>query len=213
VVDRELVAIFGNNSPYYTYNVNELIVTFVTINSQLPDNLRDEFFTKFGTIWKSRQYRETLIQLSRLGAATQEQIRKLTGLSVASTSRAFKYLHEQELIKPATKVKSLYSKGGPRPIIWATITHKPEDVLRASQGHIEKSTPTYTEAKRISQLILDEYLVLKPDWMRDKIHIKEIIEIVRKNTTNFQVADMVKLVAIQLQNQHNVNVWRTEGSF
>jgi len=213
VVDRELVAIFGNNSLYYTYNVNELIVTFVTINSQLPDELRDEFFVKFGTIWKSRQYRETLIELARLGAATQQQIQKLTGLSVASTSRAFKYLHEQGLIKPATRIRSIFSKGGPRPVVWAVINHKPEDVLKASENHVRQSTPSFTEADRISQLILDEYLVLKPDWMQDQIHIKEIISIVRKNSSNFQVADVAKLVALELQNKHGLKVTRTVGQF
>ena len=210
---RELVTIFGTNPQYNIKNINELIVTFVTINSQLPDNLRDEFFTKFETIWKSNQIRKTFIELCRLRAATQKQIQNNTGLSDASVSRAFTYLRDQGLIKPATKVKSLYSKGGPRPTIWATITHNPEDVLRASEDHIEKSSPTYTEAERITQLILDEYLVLKPDWMRKKIHIKEIIGVVRENTTNFQVSDMVKLVAIQLQNQHKINVWRMEGPY
>lgn len=208
MVDRELVSIFGTNPQYNIENINELIVTFVTINSQLPDNLRDEFFTKFGTIWKSNQIRESLIVLCRLRAATQRQIQRETGLSRTSVSRAFTYLRDQGLIKPATKVRSIFSKGGPRPTIWAVLDHDPEDILKASQDHVKSSSPVYSEAERITQFILDEYLTLKPDWMRDQIKFKEILHIIRENTTNYQVADLAKLVALQLQNDMGVKVWR-----
>jgi len=205
---RELSQIFGDNPEYNTYNVNELILTFVGINSQLPDNLRDEFFSKFGEIWKCNSYRETIIELCRSGAATQFQLQKRTRYSNQSISRAIKYLHEKGLITPATRVRSVYSKGGPRPIVWAPINYVPEDILRASQDHVRSSTPSFSEAERISQLILDEYLSLKPDWLKKQINYKEIIEITRKNTTNFQVADVANLVALQLQNSHEVKVWR-----
>jgi len=205
---RELSSIFGDNPRYYTDNVNELIVTFVGINSQLPDNLRDEFFTKFGSIWKTKSFRETLIELCRSGAATQFQLENKTKLSNASISRAIKFLNKNGLIKPATRVRSAYSKGGPRPIVWAPINYLPEDILRASEEHVRSSTPSFSEAERISQLILDDYLSLKPDWLKTQIKYKEIIKITRQNTTNFQVADVANLVAIQLQNFHGVNVWR-----
>lgn len=206
--ERELSSIFGNNSVYNKYNVNELIVTFVGINSQLPDNLRDKFFAKFGIIWKTRSYRETLIELCRLGAATQFQLEKSVGMSDSSISRAINYLHKNGLIKPATRVRSAYSKGGPRPIVWAPLNYAPEDIIKASEEHVRSSTPSFSEAERISQLILDEYLSLKPDWLQNQINFKEIIEITRKNTTNFQVADVANLVALQLQNSQGVNVWR-----
>lgn len=208
MTNRELVTILGNNPEYNNINVNELIVTIVGINSQLPDNLRDEFFTKFGRIWKSNQIRETIIELCKSGAATQGQLQSRTGFSSASISRSIKFLKNYGLILPATRVRSIYSKGGPRPVVWAVINYKPEDILKASEDHVRSSTPAFSEAERISQLILDEYLAIKPDWLQRQIKYKEIISITRENTTNFQVADVANLVAIQLQNWHEVKVWR-----
>ncbi|MFX0211959.1 MAG: hypothetical protein ACFFDT_38645 [Candidatus Hodarchaeota archaeon] len=207
-MNKELLSIFGNNRGYNIESVNQLLVTFVTINSQLPDNLRREFFTKVDKIWGTDSIRKTFLYLCNHRAATQFMISKGTNLSIMSVSRAVNYLKKEKLIVEATKVRMAYSKGGPRPSVWAVINYDPEDVKEACEKHARINTPAFSEANRITQFILDEFLALKPEWLKKQIQYRDIIKIIRENSTNYQFSDMAQIVSEQLQVQHGVKIWR-----
>ncbi len=59
--------------------VNQLIITFVITNSQIPIRMRDKLFDRIACIWKRAAFRDTLIALCRLKAASSTKLLDVTG--------------------------------------------------------------------------------------------------------------------------------------
>jgi len=135
---------------------NRLIIIFVINYSQLPIIVRDEFFSGIVNIWKSASRREAFIALCRFRAASPKKIMTRTGIPHSNMSRALSYLESTGLISPTQKIRVPGSRGGPKPTILGIHGCKPEDIREVIEEHFRISSPVFSEAERLAQLMLDE---------------------------------------------------------
>ena len=185
---------------------NKLIVTFITNYSQLPTGVRDEFFTRTAHIWKSTPRRETIITLCRLRAASPQKIASVTGITRPNLSRALNYLKSTGLISLTQKIRVSHSKGGPKPSIYGILGYKPEDIRNAAEEHLRISSPAFNEAERLTQLILDDNIVVK-QYHGDGLTSKYIQNFIRCNSSGYDVPILVSFVSSKL-NEKGIPIWR-----
>jgi len=203
--ELELFGEIARNSTDDEEIVNKLIINFVITNSQIPHRLRDKLFDRIASIWNRASYRETLIALCRLKAASSTKLLNVTGLNWADLSRAIRYLKTIGLAFATQKVKIIGSKGGPKPTIWGILGYSPEDIKNAVEEHYRISSPAFSEAERLTQLILDEYFASSN--YQHEITLKEIQKVIRQKSSGYDKYHLNRLVVTLLQSK-GVKVWR-----
>lgn len=196
----ELLTRNAINSKNVKEIANKLLITFVLNYSRLPKIVRDEFFRGIGYIWKSASRGEAIIALCRLRAASPKKLMTVTRIPHSNLSRDLRYFESTGLISKTQKTKVPGSKGGPKTTIWGIYGCKPEDIREAIEEHFRISSPAFSEAERLAQLMLDE---LKGDECR----LKDIQGLVRKNSSGYDRLALINLVSTQLQ-QKGIAIWR-----
>jgi len=186
--------------------VNQLIITFVITNSQIPIRMRDKLFDRIASIWKRAAFRDTLIALCRLKAASSTKLLDVTGKNWAELSRALQYLRKIGLVHATQKVKGIGSRGGPKPTIWGIHGYNPEDIKAAIEEHHRITSPVFSEAKRLTQFMLDEYFTSGSKF-QNEITIIEIQNVIRRVSSGYDKYTLTQLVASSLQ-EKGFKVWR-----
>jgi len=137
------------------------------------------------------------------GAATAWTLQRELHVPESTVYRALKKLRSLGVIYPALKVSKVrYSRGGPRPIVWAIVGASTEEISKALRLHYRSLSPKYCVAERLAQTILDRYLKNGRE-----ITYREILVFVKELKIPFEKYDIAELIA-QYLNEIGVKVWR-----
>jgi len=124
--------------------------------------------------------------------------------------RAIKPLIKYKLIKKLGKIKPAPG-GGPKPTIYGVPDALPEDIANAQHREMKRTTPGYEFARKMSQLILDEYL---PHRLNGPTEIKyiEVARFIGRNYPyggpgGFDKSGVIDVTCKHLHEQ-GIKVWR-----
>jgi len=154
-------------------------------------------------IFKSGTTGAVFLYLLDRGAATSWLLQVNLEIPEPTAYQALKRLRTMGLITPETRIpKQRYSKGGPRPMVWALLDASTEDVARAARDHQRAQSPNYRVAEEFVQYLLE-------DCIRDEITYQQILlKAKHKLTMSTQrIRDVSELSAIILK-EKGIRVWR-----
>jgi len=142
-------------------------------------------------------------------ASTITYIAEELELDDSSTYRVIKPLIKHNLIKKLGKIKAAPG-GGPKPIIYGVPEALPEDIAKAGEREMKRITPGYEFARKMSQLILDEYLPNRSGGPNE-IKYLEVAKVVGRNYPlyhgGFDKGGAVEITCRYLH-EHGIKVWR-----
>ena len=156
-------------------------------------------------VFSSPAVAEVFLYFCLHGSATAWVLQNELNIPEATVYRALKRLRSMGIVLPALKASKVkYSKGGPRPIVWAVEGAATEEVARALRLHYQMLSPKFLVAEGVAQTILEEYVTKRNV---DEISYKEIIIQVKELRIPFRTPDIADLAATYL-NEKGVKVWR-----
>lgn len=179
-----------------SYEKNNLHDTITTIQKLLL--LNEKIFSAPSTA-------EVFIYFCLHGAATAWILQTELKLPEATVYRTLKILRALNLISPSIKISKIkYSKGGPRPIIWALSDASSDEISKALKLHFKKLSPKFRIAEQVAQTILDKYLL---EQKKNEISFREIVIHIRELNMPFRTPDIADLTADYLL-ENGIKVWR-----
>lgn len=136
------------------------------------------------------------------GAATSWLLQVDLEIPEPTVYQALKRLRAMKLITPEMRIsKQRYSKGGPRPMVWALLDASKEDVALAARDHIRALSPNYRVAEEFVQYLIEDFI----QGDITKIQIRE--QATRKLTMSKQrIRDVVELATVILK-EKGFRVW------
>lgn len=155
------------------------------------------------SIFSSGSTGAVFLYLLDRGAATSWLIQVDLEIPEQTVFKVLKRLRALELITPEWRVpKSMHSKGGPRPIVWALLDSSTEDVARAARDHQRAMSPNYRVAEKFVQYLLK-------DFVRDEITYREILQHAKGklDMSTQRIRDVSELTAVILK-EKGIKVWR-----
>lgn len=94
--------------------------------------------SKLRSIFGSGAVAEAFTYFCRHGAATAKTLQSELTMPEATAYRTLKQLRDLGFVEPALKVSKIrYSKGGPRPTVWALDGASPDEVADALRLHYQ----------------------------------------------------------------------------
>lgn len=156
-------------------------------------------------IFSASSTAEVFVYFCLHGAATAWILQTELKIPEATVYRTLKILRSLDLISPAVKISKIkYSKGGPRPIVWALKGASSDEISKAFKLHFKKLSPKFRIAEEVAQTILDKYLVEKK---KNEITFREIVIHIRELNVPFRTPDIADLTADYLL-ENGIKVWR-----
>lgn len=181
---------------------NQLLLRLGTMLSQAPSLLQTKAVEKLGALLRSTASTRVFIRLCAEKADTRHVLAEELRIPSRTVYDALKLLKRMGLVEDARPM-SWAAKTGPKATIYALTGHGDEpDALRAAvQRDRHAHTPAYAEVKRLTQLLLDDYLVLATggNIFSQEMHRSKVNDIVRK-TAKVRSADVLPLVIDELRN-------------
>ncbi len=155
------------------------------------------------SIFKSGTTGAVFLYLLDRGAATSWLLQVNLEIPEATAYQALRRLKTLGVITPETRIsKQRYSKGGPRPIVWALLDANTEDIARAARDHQRAQSPNYRVAEEFVQYLLE-------DCVRDEITYQQILRKAKQKLTisTQRIRDVSELSATILK-EKGIRVWR-----
>lgn len=126
----------------------------------------------------------------------------------SSFYRGKKRLLKEGFIVQTKKVPGILTrklgKGGPKPVIYAVEGYTADDINKALHMHEAFLSEKFTEATKVSQLLMDDYVVIKQG--KQEIQYKDIQRVIRERYNRYD-SDFVDMIAMYLHSS-GVKVWR-----
>ena len=158
------------------------------------------------SIFKSPTTGAVFMYLLDRGAATPWLLQVNLEIPEATTYQVLKRLRRMKLITPEMRIrKSRYSKGGPRPTVWALLTATKEDVAEAIRDHNRALSPNYRVAEEFVQSLLPEIQI--PEGITYKMLFFKAGNKLDKSMSNQRIRDVTELSAVILR-EKGIKVWR-----
>jgi len=198
--DSDFFSREGNKSRLYTDMLFDFFLSYDNSNSVDPESVLRGFFSFVEKICVSGVRREVFVHLLVVRASCALMLQRDLGLSVASVYRGLNSLVELGLVERVMPRRD----GVGRPYtIFAVRGYRPEDVVEALHRASAGRSPVYSEVRKVTQLILEEYL--EPRGL-EEISWKEILRETQAYCKGFYSGDVARLVARELS-QTGVKVW------
>lgn len=122
--------------------VGDIIQAFKRLFKQRDSESARIILSKLRSIFTSKVVSQVFTYFCLHGAATGWTIQRELKMAEATAYRALKQLRELGFIVPALKVSKIrYSKGGPRPTVWALEGASPKEVADALNRHYRLRPP------------------------------------------------------------------------
>ena len=160
-------------------------------------------FSLFNNIFKSSTTGLIFLYLLEHGAASAWLLQVNLEIPEPTTYQALKRLRALKLITPEMRItRKRYSKGGPRPIVWALLTATTDDVATAVRDHHRSLSPNYRVAEKFIQALL-------PEIQQNEITYRELLLKAKQNLnmSKQRIRDVTELAALCLK-EKGVRVWR-----
>lgn len=163
-----------------------------------PRDLK-KLLTRFDNIFTSTRLKELYFWFLDNFAATGSHLKDHHGYD----NNVYKYLNDLEkngLIVPYMKIRAKKT-GGQKPVLYGLPDLPPETVAR-------KTYEIQLRNKKVFNII--DKLVQRTllDIKNEEIQFSKIMHLTRVNATGYHYYDLAELVAHELQEKHNVKVWR-----
>ena len=181
-----------SNSRSYLYALKEFVVNWFTTNYLVPYERRRELVNDLFTIIKSRVTAETALRLIEWRAATAYSLYRDMGFHRRSVYLALSNLEGTGLIVKARPIG--LPSSGRSPTVYAVFDYEQEDVVKAIERDRLARTPAYSEAIRITQLLLDDYVSPK-----GRIMEFQAWKVLKAESRGFQPRDLAPLVFQRLR--------------
>jgi len=188
--------------------IMDLIIQYCTEDEIYSPKRIQNLVHKFCDFFnKSR--RQTFFKLLDMRAATVRILKEELELQERQI-----YLDLEKLVREGFVVKAapirMLKKGRP-PTIYALPGYNKFEIIEALDRHRVLSTPVYAEVKRITQLILDEYLQdLQRMHTFGEIYTGEVMVIIKKFQRGFRPSDLYNHVLERLR-ENGVQISQGRG--
>ncbi|MBS7619686.1 helix-turn-helix transcriptional regulator [Candidatus Bathyarchaeota archaeon] len=203
--DKELFPENENDVKNYIDFYRKLLLSCEKNNFQETLKIMQKLLSLNEKIFSSPSTAEVFAYFCLHGAATAWILQTELRMPEATVYRTLKILRALDMISPAVKISKIkYSKGGPRPIVWALKGASGNEVSKAFKLHFKKLSPKFRIAEEVAQTILDKYLT---ENRRNEITFREIIIHVKELNMPFRAPDIADLTADYLL-ENGVKVWR-----
>ena len=180
--------------------VNEVLKRLGTIISQSPSTLQERITERLCHLLKSEATAKVFIRLCREKADTPFVLTRELHIPPRTVYNALTRLKNMDLV-----VESQPFRGGVRPgakaAVFALTGYVPQNILGAVARDRIARSPAYAEVKRISQLLLDEYLpiISHGNTLDGTVYKDEINRIVRKECRGVHFIDVLPLIEVELR--------------
>ena len=180
--------------------VNEVLQRIGAIISQSPSTLQKRVTERLCNLLRSEAAAQVFIRLCREKADTPYVLTRELDIPPRTVYNALKRLRNMGLIVESQPFRGGV-RSGAKAGVFALTGYDPADLLEAVKRDWISRTPAYTEVKRITQLLLDDYLPVISHGIDGKVYRAEINRIVRQECRGVHFSDLLPLVEVELRRQ------------
>ena len=180
--------------------VNEVLQRIGAIISQSPTPLQKRVTESLCTLLRSGAAAQIFIRLCSEKADTPYLLARELDIPPRTVYNALTRLRQMGLIVESQPLRGSVRPGA-KAGVFALTGYQAENLLEAVQRDRHARTPAYTEVKRITQLLLDDYLRVISHRNMGKAYRSEVNKIVRRECRGVHFVDLLPLVEGELRKQ------------
>lgn len=182
--------------------VNEVLQRIGTIISQSPTTLQKRITERLCNLLRSGAAAQIFIRLCREKADTPFLLTRELDIPPRTVYNALTRLRQMGLIVESRPLRGVVRPGA-KAGVFALTGYEAENLIGAVERDRHARTPSYTEVKRITQLLLDDYLpvISHGNTLKGKVYRVEIRPIVKRECRGTHFVDLLPLVEVELRRQ------------
>ena len=181
-------------------SINAVLLQVGTIISQSPDPFQAQITKRLCNLIRSEAAAQIFIRLCKTQADTPFVLIRELEIPTRTTYNALTRLKQMELVVETQPLRGMVRTGA-KASVFALSGYEPEALMAAMERDRLARSPAYTEVKRITQLLIDDYLRTISKGTMDQVYRAEVNAVIRRECRGVHFVDLLPLVEVELKRQ------------
>ena len=181
-------------------SINAVLLQVGTIISQSPDPFQAQITKRLCNLIRSEAAAQIFIRLCKTQADTPFVLIRELEMPARTAYNALTRLKQMELVVETQPLRGMVRTGA-KASVFALSGYEPEALMAAMERDRLARSPAYTEVKRITQLLIDDYLRTISKGTMDRAYRAEVNAVIRRECRGAHFVDLIPLVEVELKRQ------------